>query len=96
MWSLPCLAWELRSGSRSWVLGDADTQAVAEFSGVAGAGLAPALVHWVHDQPVRGFRAAFLLPGLAITATVVVAVAAYGVFALVGAFPPAVKRTGII
>jgi hypothetical protein len=56
--------------------------------GLLGAGLAPALVHWFHDQTMRGFRAFFALPSLTAAATVVVAVAAYGVFALTGAFPP--------
>jgi hypothetical protein len=55
--------------------------------GLLGAGLVPALVHWFHDQTMRGFRAFFALPSLTAAATVVVAVAAYGVFALTGAFP---------
>jgi hypothetical protein len=55
--------------------------------GLFGAGLAPALVHWFHHQTMRGFRAFLALPGLTATAAVVVAVAAYGVFALTGAFP---------
>jgi hypothetical protein len=63
--------------------------------GMLGSGLAPALVHWFHDQTARGFRAFFALPGLMAAATVVVAVAAYGVLSLAGA-PPSSAEDGTL